>query len=228
MAVYIIVAGTGTGVGKTALSALLVRRLRARGIGVAAFKPLCSGGRSDARLLLDALGEGALDVVNPWHFRPPIAPAVAARLAGSPVRVADVAGHVRRHSAGADVAVVEMAGGLLSPLASDGDAPDLIRALRAAPVLVTVDRLGVIHDVRAALACLPPRVAERTPVVLMSPLRRDPSCRYNRDVLADLLGSGRLFRIPRLPESALSGRVSAAVDRELDRLLAAVGGPCPT
>ena len=43
------ITGTDTGVGKTVLTALLARFLRARGVHAAALKPVCSGGRDDAR-----------------------------------------------------------------------------------------------------------------------------------------------------------------------------------
>ncbi|MFZ4819158.1 MAG: AAA family ATPase, partial [Limisphaerales bacterium] len=46
---FLVVTGTGTGVGKTVLSGLLVRRLIRLGRTVRAFKPLCSGGRGDAQ-----------------------------------------------------------------------------------------------------------------------------------------------------------------------------------
>ena len=63
------------GVGKTVLAALLTRRLREQGWRVAALKPICSGGRDDARVLRDAAGGVlSLDEVNPWHFRAPLSP----------------------------------------------------------------------------------------------------------------------------------------------------------
>ena len=49
------ITGTDTGVGKTVLTALLTRFLRKRGVNVAALKPICSGGRDDARALHAAL-----------------------------------------------------------------------------------------------------------------------------------------------------------------------------
>lgn len=45
------VTGTDTGVGKTIPAALLTRRWREQGLTVKALKPLCSGGREDARAL---------------------------------------------------------------------------------------------------------------------------------------------------------------------------------
>ena len=48
------ITGTDTGVGKTMLTALLTRFLRERGVQAAALKPVCSGGRDDARVALSA------------------------------------------------------------------------------------------------------------------------------------------------------------------------------
>ena len=47
----IFITGTDTGVGKTTLAVVLTRLLRAQGLRVAALKPICSGGRADARAL---------------------------------------------------------------------------------------------------------------------------------------------------------------------------------
>src|SRR3989442_15923905 len=74
------VTGTDTGVGKTILTSLLARHLRERGVAVAALKPICSGGRADARALHSSLdGTLTLDEINPWHFRAPLAAQLAAR-----------------------------------------------------------------------------------------------------------------------------------------------------
>ena len=50
---------TDTGVGKTVLTALLARFLRERGANAVALKPVCSGGRADARALRAEM-DGAL------------------------------------------------------------------------------------------------------------------------------------------------------------------------
>ena len=76
----IFITGTDTGVGKTVLTALLVRFLRERGVKAVALKPICSGDRADARALRAAMdGALSLDEINPWHFRAPVAPLLAAR-----------------------------------------------------------------------------------------------------------------------------------------------------
>ena len=111
------ITGTDTGVGKTVLTALLTRHLREHGVNAVALKPVCSGDRADARALHAAsAGALTLDEINPWHFRAPIAPLLAARRERRRVGLADVLAHVRAMQKRFDVVLIEGAGGLLSPL----------------------------------------------------------------------------------------------------------------
>ena len=80
------ITGTDTGVGKTVFAALSTVYLRQNGFRVAALKPLCSGGRDDARVLHAAAGKVlSLDEVNPWYFRAPLAPLLAADASTAPM-----------------------------------------------------------------------------------------------------------------------------------------------
>src|ERR1019366_7754762 len=111
------ITGTDTGVGKTVLTAMLTRFLRERGVNAAALKPICSGGRDDARELRAAMdGALSLDEINPWHFRAPIAPLLAARREQKRVKLSQVLAHVRAMQKRFDILLGEGAGGLLSPL----------------------------------------------------------------------------------------------------------------
>lgn len=191
------ITGTDTGIGKTVLAALLTRYLRTQGLRVAALKPICSGNRSDARTLRAAAGNILpLDEVNPWHFRAPLAPLLAARQASQSVRLREVVAHVRRVAKRFDVAVVEGAGGLLSPLGEGFDSRDLIAALSAMPVVVCPNRLGAVNQALLVLNALPRRVAARTPVVLVSPSKPDAASRTNPKLLAEILGPQRLHQLP--------------------------------
>src|SRR6266705_4632620 len=90
------ITGTDTVVGKTVLAALLIRFLIGRGVNAAALKPVCSGGRDDARTLRAAMdGMLPLDEINPWHFRAPIAPLLAARREERSVTRSQVLAHIR-------------------------------------------------------------------------------------------------------------------------------------
>jgi dethiobiotin synthetase len=207
-------------VGKTVLTALLVRRWRELGVAARALKPLCSGGRDDARVLREAQGsELSLDVVNPWHFRLALTPLVAAEREGRSVSLGEVVQAVERARDGCDVLVVEGAGGLLSPLGRDFDSRTLIRALNAKPVVVAANRLGCLSQVLLLLEGLG-QVGTSAPVVLMQPLRTSLAARTNRDLLRDRLGPDRVVEVPWLRAGWKAAWKGSWVDG-LDRLLSA-------
>jgi dethiobiotin synthetase len=193
------ITGTNTGVGKTVLTALLTRHLRERGVNAVALKPVCSGGRADARALRRA-SDGALtlDEINPWHFRAPMAPLLAARRERRRVALADVLAHVRTMQKRFDMVLIEGAGGLLSPLGEKFDSRELITALRATPIVVCPNRLGAVNQFLLTLAALAQRESGRACVVLMSPSRPDASTATNASLLAEFLDTKRIFCLPQL------------------------------
>jgi len=205
------ITGTDTGVGKTVLTSLLTRHLRERGVAVAALKPICSGGRADARALHSSL-DGALtiDEINPWHFRAPLAPLLAARREHRRVDLANVLAHVRSVQRRFDVVLVEGAGGLLSSLGEDFNARDLIIALRAVPIIVCPNRLGAVNHVLLTVEALPRVIARRAPVVLMSPRRPGLASRTNPRLLAGMLGPDRVHEFPWLSVAGASERALAS------------------
>ncbi|MBI3416739.1 MAG: dethiobiotin synthase [Verrucomicrobia bacterium] len=191
------ITSTDTGVGKTVLTALLTQHLQARGVAVAAMKPLSSGGRADAKTLHAALGGTlSLDEINPWHFRAPLAPLIAARREGKRVRLSEVLACQRRARKRCDVLLIEGAGGLLSPLGEDFSNRELIAAMRAVPIVVCPNRLGAINQVLLVIAALPSAAARRAKVVLVSPPRANVASRTNFKFLAGRLGAKRVFSLP--------------------------------
>ncbi len=204
----IFITGTDTGAGKTVLTALLVKFLRARGVNAVALKPICSGGRDDARVLRAAMdGALSLDEINPWHFRAPIAPVLAARRERKHVHLAEVLAHVRAIQKRFDVLLIEGAGGLLSPLGENFDSGDLIAALGALPLVVAQNRLGAINHILLTLEALPRSAATGARVVLMSPPKRDASAATNAGLLAGFIDARRIFTLPWLGENFSAGEV---------------------
>jgi len=218
----IFITGTDTGVGKTVLTALLAGFLRERGVRVAALKPVCSGGRDDARRLHAALrGALTLDEINPWYFRAPLAPLLAARREKKTVKLAAVAGHIRAVRKNFDVVLVEGAGGLLSPLGEDFNSRDLMTALRARPVIVAPDKLGVVNQILLTLEALPDGLRAKARVVLMTLPKPDAATGSNAGLLEEL----SVHNICRLPRFG-AGFSAAEVLRQppVRQTLAAVAG----
>jgi dethiobiotin synthetase len=219
------ITGTDTGVGKTVLACLLTRYLATGGIAVAGLKPLCSGGRDDARLLRAAAGNTlTLDEVNPWHFRASLSPLLAARREKRKVTLARVTAHVRRIQKRFSTVVIEGAGGLLSPLGEDFDSRDLIETFDATPLVVCPNRLGAINQVRLVIAALPRAAAANAQIVLTSRRRPDAASRGNVQYLREIFGRDRVHVLPWLKsptryELALADRQVRQTIKSLGRNL---------
>jgi len=145
------VTGTDTGVGKTRVAVALIHALRARGLRVAAMKPVSAGNapgelNEDVEALMQAANL-ALDVrdVNPYAFAEPIAPHIAAHRAGIRIELPVITQAYSRLAAAADVVVVEGAGGWRVPLNEHEDMADLAQALGLPIVLVVGMRLGCLN-----------------------------------------------------------------------------------
>jgi len=160
----VFVAGANTDVGKTHIACALIEAARAAGRAVEALKPVVSGfdpadwRGSDPGRLLTALGraptEAALDAISPWRFAAPLAPPMAARAEGRSLALAEIAAFCTRRlaGAGADLALVEGVGGLMSPIADDATGLELMTALDLPVVLVGGSYLGAISHTLTALA----------------------------------------------------------------------------
>ncbi len=151
------VTGTDTGVGKTRVAVALIHALRARGLRVAAMKPVSAGcppgelNEDVAALLQAANVEADLCDVNPYAFVDPVAPHIAAQQAGIRIDLDVVAAAYSRLAAAADVVVVEGAGGWRVPLNERDDMADLAQRLGLPVVLVVGLRLGCLsHALLAA------------------------------------------------------------------------------
>jgi dethiobiotin synthetase len=196
------ITGTDTSVGKTVLTALLTSFLRERGVHAAALKPICSGGRADARALHAALaGALTLNEINPWHFRVPVAPSLAARRENKTLKLSQVLAHIRKLQRRFDVLLVEGAGGLLSPLGENFNSRDLISALRAMPIIVAPNKLGVVNHILLTLEALPKSIRPKAEIVLMSPPKPDDATGSNVKLLGQFVSPEKIRRLPWLDET---------------------------
>lgn len=178
----ILITGTGTGIGKTHFAEALLLALGKLGLGAAGIKPvetgLSEGGVTDAARL------SAASTFHVKHtglrFGDPVSPHLAAREASVPVVLDEIAVEVQRAAASADVAVVELAGGLFTPLSDVETNADL--ALRLKPdllLLVAPDRLGVLHETIAATRAASAMGLRVDGIVLVAPVASDSSTGRN-------------------------------------------------
>lgn len=209
------VTATDTGVGKTEVACGLVRGHRALGLDVGAMKPAQSGEEpgepSDAdRLRAAAGGDDPPELVCPYRFLPPLAPAVAARLAGETISLARILDAAHALAARHAALVVEGAGGLLTPLTERETFADLAVAL-GLPVLV-VARAGLGTVNHAALTCealRARRLAVHGVVLDRACQGSDASEPYNAAEIERLTGARVLAALPFERSAALRERLFA-------------------
>jgi len=149
------IAGTDTEIGKTTVAAALLHRARKAGYSTAAVKPVASDCQMTAQGLRNAdalalLGECSLALdyaeVNPFAFAPAIAPHLAAAERGMRLQLSDLLQAVQRVLVrGADITLVEGAGGWRVPLNDHENLSDLPKTLQMPVILVVGIRLGCIN-----------------------------------------------------------------------------------
>jgi dethiobiotin synthetase len=212
---FLFITGTDTGAGKTTLTALLLHHLRASGVSALALKPICTGPRTDVRLL-QSLQRGALtdDEMNPFCYPTPAAPITAARACWKKPTLTRLKKAIERAGEKCDLLLIEGAGGLMVPLAKDLTWEELLQSLQC-PVLVAANnKLGVINHTLLTVKRLQSLGAERLGVCLMNqcPARGGGKARQaNFDILRENCGKVPVFEIPFLGGKPVnSGQIQAS------------------
>jgi len=149
------ITGTDTGVGKTWVTAMALRDLKADGVTAGAYKPAVTGSVTDdagverwtdVERLAEALGaEWPLERISPQRFTAPLAPPTAAAREGRQVDA-----RLLRDGAGwwngrVELLLVEGVGGLLCPLSDSDNVADLAVDLEFPLLIVAGAGLGTIN-----------------------------------------------------------------------------------
>ncbi len=195
------VTGTGTGVGKTVVAAIIARGLANAGTRVAVFKPAATGleepGETDHALLRRAAGSAQSDEeIAPYRYGPAASPHLAAELAGEeidPVRLLEAA---RAAAANAEELVCEGVGGLLVPLAPRYLVRDLAADLELPLAIAAAPGLGTINHTLLTIEVARAAGLKIAGVVLTPwPLQPSRIERSNRETIA-ALGEVRVETLP--------------------------------
>ncbi len=159
---HLLITGTDTGVGKTLVGCGLAAALTERGKSVGVLKPAETGCAlqdgefvPEDALRLAAFARSSLPVAElcPYRFAPPLAPSVAADMAGVQIDPQRIRALFHQRRAQHDVMLVEGAGGLLVPLVGRYSFADLARELEVAVLLVVGSKLGALNHALLTLHC---------------------------------------------------------------------------
>jgi dethiobiotin synthetase len=153
----LVVTGTGTGVGKTVVTAALACHARQAGMDVAVCKPIQTGTDSgDDDLAAVARLSGATKLAGLARYPQPLAPAAAAEQAGATLPTgAQVLRFISDLDRPGRLTLVEGAGGLLVELADGGvTLRDLAVELGAAALVAVAAELGTLNHTALTLESL--------------------------------------------------------------------------
>ncbi len=173
----VFVTSTGTDIGKTFVTAGLIRHFRATGRAADAIKPVLSGfdpgawQDSDPATLLAALGRpivmDEVERISPWRFTAPLSPHMAARREGRAIAYQEVVDFCRRAMAGRrGVLLIEGIGGIMVPLDDRHTVLDWMTLLRIPIVLVAGTYVGTMSHTLTALEVLVRRNLDVAAVVV--------------------------------------------------------------
>lgn len=142
----IAVVGTGTGVGKTVVTAGLTSQFRETGVDTRAIKPAQTGfpPDDDAGFVAEAC-EDPEAATCLRYLEPPLAPRVAAEQTDELLEYDALLEGCRRELERTPVSIVEGIGGLRVPLAGEHEVLDLVADLSAVAVVVTRSGLGTLN-----------------------------------------------------------------------------------
>jgi dethiobiotin synthetase len=205
----VFVTGTGTDVGKTFVTATLVRHLRSAGKSIEAFKPVVSGfdpakaESSDPGILLAALRRAvtndAIDQIAPWRFAAPLSPDLAAKAEGRSIDFGKLVEFSRGAAYSRGTSLIEGVGGIMVPLDQTHTVLDWMSALRIPVLLVAGSYLGTISHTLTALHVLAQRNLDIAGVVVSESAAPGASLDDTVATIARFAVPIDVIGLPRLP-----------------------------
>ncbi|MDX2073752.1 MAG: dethiobiotin synthase [Alphaproteobacteria bacterium] len=152
------ITSSGTGVGKTLVTASLAYQLRTKGKTVSVIKPAITGYvdgdmGSDTAFLLQSMGlpvnPATVQTVSPWRFKAPFAPNISAAQEGREVVFDEVMKFCNQERA-SEITLIEGVGGVMAPLTDMHTMLDWMQALACPAIVVAGTYLGAISHALTA------------------------------------------------------------------------------
>lgn len=195
--VNLFITGTDTDVGKTYVSALMVRALRKAGHDTAPMKPFCCGARDDAEALYAACdGCEPLDVINPVCYQTPAAPYTAAQVEKRPADLSLVCETFRELRERHRSVIVEGVGGWMVPISKHYYVADLAAEFGLPVAVVVRNRLGALNHALLTVRDIRARGLDFAGIIFnRAEAQNDIVAATNRALLEDLLDAPVLYDI---------------------------------
>jgi len=213
------ITGTDTGVGKTIVSAAILRTFIKKGLKVGAMKPIETGCLNKDGVLLPSDGiflrdmaemNDSLDIVTPVKFETPVSPLVASRLEDMEIDLERVFKAFENLKKKYDYLIVEGLGGLMVPILKEQKKKaekvylvrDLIKNMELEVIIVTRPTLGTINHTLLTVEALKSKKIPIKGFIInySTKVKNDISEKTNPDILNELLDINFLGILPYLNE----------------------------
>lgn len=195
------VTATGTDIGKTYVSGLLVKKMREYGLNCGYFKPVLSGAvmsngeltPGDCKFVVETAGLECkpLDCLS-YCFEEAVSPHLASARQGVVINEDKILADYKSHSKNYDYVLIEGAGGITCPLAVDGDEilllSDLVKTMDKDVLLVADGGLGTINSVLTSVEYIQNRGIKIAGIVLNNYDSDNFMHRDNKDMVERLTG----------------------------------------
>lgn len=154
------VTGTGTDVGKTYVTALLIKKLKEMGLDTSYYKAALSGALQMDSVLIPgdadyvkhiAHLEDDLSCMVSYVYQEAVSPHLAAQSEGNPVELNKIISDFQKQCSLHDYVIVEGSGGIICPIRYDESQQiflvDIIKSLNLETIIVADAGLGTINSV---------------------------------------------------------------------------------
>ena len=147
------VTGTDTDVGKTCVTAGIVRYLSKMNVNVGVMKPFASGYKAtidsvseDVKVLMKFSGvNDPVNLVNPYFYDIPTSPYDACKQLNLEIDISRVIDSYKQLTSIHDVVIVEGIGGIMTPISKNYFVSDLISDLQMSAIIVTGSKMGTVN-----------------------------------------------------------------------------------
>lgn len=203
------ITATGTGIGKTLVTSVLTRQLRAQGKTVRALKPVISGftdetmAESDTAELLRAMDRPVtpetIAEISPWRFEAPLSPDMAAIREGRSIDFLKLIEFCET-PADAEHMLIEGVGGAFVPLNDNHTVADWIAEMSIPALLVCGSYLGTLSHTIATLEALANRRVAVTGIIISESPESPVSLAETQASLGRFVGTAEIVCLPRITD----------------------------
>ncbi|MGQ0638104.1 MAG: dethiobiotin synthase [Nitrososphaerota archaeon] len=219
------VAGTDTGVGKTAIAAGIAGSLRKLGINVGIMKPIATGyaqktgyKSSDVTILAEAAGiKDPEELINPVFLPIPTSPYDATKLLSVPIDMPLILTKFKKLLSLHDVILIEGIGGIMTPITKNFFVADMIKAMTIETIIVTRATLGTLnHTVMTCKICKDYDIKVKGLVINNFDDRGTPAEKSAPTTLYELTGINIIGIIPFIKDLNQIDKMIEMVSKKID------------